>query len=90
MPCPTVPVLRAGRRLQASSVAPSCAQQAVSVQSVRPGRRTNGADELHLDARVLEPLAVLWPYRYRALDRLSVHIQRCLLAPVLVQLDIHH
>ncbi|TLD22838.1 hypothetical protein PspLS_07353 [Pyricularia sp. CBS 133598] len=49
-----------------------------------------GADELHFDPRVLEPLAVLGPNRDRALDGLAVHIERRLLPPVLVQLNIHH
>lgn len=48
------------------------------------------ANELDFDARVLQSLAILGPHRHGALDRLAVHIQRSLLAPVLVQLDIHH
>lgn len=52
--------------------------------------RTYRADELHLDARVLQPLAVLGPHRNGALDRLAVHVQRGLLAAVLVQLHVDH
>ena len=45
-------------------------------------------DELHLDARVLEPLVVFRPYRDRPFDRLSIRVERCLLDPVLVELHV--
>lgn len=48
------------------------------------------ADELDLDARVLEAFAVLGPHRHGALDRLAVHVQRRLFTAVLVKLDIDH
>lgn len=51
-------------------------------------QRTNRADELHLDARVLQALAILGPYRDLALDRLAIQIQRHLLLAVLVELHI--
>jgi hypothetical protein len=54
----------------------------------RTGRRTNCADELHLDARVLEALAILGPHRDLALDRLAIEVQRDLLFAVLVELDV--
>lgn len=54
------------------------------------GRRTYRADELDLDAGVLQSLAVLWPDCDGALDRLAVHVQRGLLAAVLVQLHVDH
>ncbi|KAL8303673.1 hypothetical protein RB597_004906 [Gaeumannomyces tritici] len=63
-------------------------QELVVVPAVE--EHLDGADELHLDARVLQPLAVLGPHRHGALDRLAVHVERRLLAPVLVQLDVHH
>jgi len=52
-------------------------------------RPTNRADELHLDACVLQSLAILWAYCDLALDRLSVQVQRDLFFPVLVELDVH-
>lgn len=48
------------------------------------------ADELHLDAGVLEALAILGPYCDGALDRLAVHIQGRLLPPIFVELDVDH
>jgi hypothetical protein len=39
---------------------------------------------------VLQALAVLWPDCDGALDRLPVHVQRGLLAAVLVQLHVDH
>jgi hypothetical protein len=50
---------------------------------------TNGTDELHLDARVFQPLAILGSYRDLALDRFAIQIQRHLFFAVLVQLHIH-
>lgn len=49
---------------------------------------TDCPDELHLDARVLQSLAILWSNRYGALDRLAVHVQGDALAAALVELDI--
>lgn len=48
------------------------------------------ANELHLNSGVLEALAILWPHGDGALDRFPVHVQGCLLAPVLVELDVDH
>lgn len=50
----------------------------------------DGADELHLDARVLEALAVLGADRHGALDGLAVHVEGGLFAAVLVELDVDH
>lgn len=51
---------------------------------------TYGADELDLDTSVLESLAILGTNSNSALDGLSIHKKRCLLATVLVELDIDH
>jgi hypothetical protein len=51
---------------------------------------TDGADELHLDARVLQPLAILGPHGDGAADGLAVHVQRHLFAAALVLLDVDH
>jgi len=47
------------------------------------------ANELHLDACVLEALAVFGPDSNRAFDGFAVEVQRRFLAPVLVQLDVY-
>lgn len=47
------------------------------------------ADELHLDASVLEALAVFRPDRDCAFDGFAVQVQWCFLASVLVQLDVY-
>jgi hypothetical protein len=44
---------------------------------------------LHLDACVLQSLAILWSNRYGALDRLAVHVQGDALPAALVKLDIN-
>lgn len=46
--------------------------------------RTYCANELDLDAGVFQPLAILGTYCHGTLDRLAIHIERCLLPPVLV------
>jgi hypothetical protein len=51
---------------------------------------TDGADELHLDACVLQPLTVLGTHGDGAADRLAVHVQRHLFAAALVLLDVDH
>jgi hypothetical protein len=43
---------------------------------------------LHLDACVLQSLAILWSNCYGTLDRLAVHVQGDALAAALVELDI--
>lgn len=50
--------------------------------------RTNCANELHLDACVLQTFAILWPDRHCALDGLPVHVQGDPLAAAFVELDI--
>jgi hypothetical protein len=52
--------------------------------------RTYRADELHLDASVLQSLAILWSDCHLSRYRLSIHIQGRFLAAVLVELDVHH
>ena len=51
---------------------------------------TYRADELHLDAGMLQPLAILGSHGDGALDRLAVPVQGRLFATVLVELDIDH
>lgn len=48
------------------------------------------SNELHLDARVLQALAILGPDGNSSLHRLSVRIQRAFLFSVLVELDVDH
>jgi hypothetical protein len=50
--------------------------------------RTNGANELDLDACVLEALAILGSHRDLALDRLAVEVQGDLFLARLVELDV--
>jgi hypothetical protein len=49
---------------------------------------TDGANELDLDARVLEALAILGPDGDLALDRLAIEVERDLLFAVLIELDV--
>ena len=51
-------------------------------------QRTNCPNELHFDARVLQPLSILGPDGNLTLDRLAIQIQRDLLLAVLVKLHI--
>jgi len=51
---------------------------------------TNRANELHLDARVLQALAILRSDRNSSLHCLAVGIQRAFLLPVLIELDVDH
>jgi hypothetical protein len=51
---------------------------------------TDRANELNLDTRVLEALAIFGTDSDSSLHRLAIHVQRHLLAAVLVLLDIDH
>jgi hypothetical protein len=51
--------------------------------------RTDGANELDLDARVLKALAILGSHRDLALDRLAIEVQRDLFFAGLVELDVN-
>lgn len=56
--------------------------------SMRRRSRTDQANELDFDPSMLESPAIFGTNSYCAFHRLAIHIEGCLLAAVLVQLDI--
>ena len=49
----------------------------------------NGAHELHLDAGVLQPLAIFRTDGDCALDSLAIEVERAFLSPGFVELDVY-
>ena len=71
-------------------ISPQPLPVAAGGRRAQAGGRTYRADELDLDARVFQSLAILWPHCDCTLDRFTIHVQRGLLAAVLVQLHVDH